>query len=318
LGGPFVIEGRPDQSYAVDINWVSEHYFEVFRIPLRRGRPFTNLDTSLAPPIVLINETLDHGLSRGFGWTAPLLWRNGNPLGERITFSKGEGPPFEDRTREIIGVVGAVRSKALGREANPMVYIPIGQLPDALVSLISHDLPLVWTVRTKTDPSSFRTAIERELRMASGGLPVAEIRAMTQVMANSTAREHFNTMLLSVFAGLALLLAAIGIYGVMAYAVQLRTKEIGIRIALGARPGDVSRMVVIDGMTLALVGVGFGVLAALVLTPLMRSLLYGVAPSDPGTLVLVAAVLSAVALLATYIPAHRATLIDPILTLRWE
>ena len=318
LGGPFVIEGQPDHSYPVDISWVSEHYFEVFRIPLRRGRPFTDLDTSLAPPIVLINETLDQGFSRGSRWTAPLSWRNGNPLGERITFSKGEGPPFEDRTREIIGVVGAVRNIALGREANPMVYIPIGQLPDALTNLNGHDLRLVWTVRTKMDPFSFRTAIERELRMASGGLPVAEVRTMSQAMANSMAREHFNAMLLTVFAGLALLLAAIGIYSVMAYAVQLRTKEIGIRIALGARPGDVSKMVVIEGMTLAFVGVGFGVLAALVLTPLMRSLLYGVGPADPGALALVAVVLSAVALLATYIPAHRATLIDPILTLRWE
>jgi putative ABC transport system permease protein len=141
---------------------------------------------------------------------------------------------------------------------------------------------------------------------------------MTQVMANSTAREHFNTMLLSVFAGLALLLAAIGIYGVVAYAVQLRTKEIGIRIALGASPRAVGRMVVMEGMTRALVGVGIGVLAALVLTPLMKSLLYGVAPTDPGVLALVAVVLSGVALLATYIPARRATLIDPILTLRWE
>ena len=137
-------------------------------------------------------------------------------------------------------------------------------------------------------------------------------------MAESTAREHFNTTLLGVFAGLALLLAAVGIYGVMAYAVQLRTKEIGIRIALGARPRDVSRMVVVEGMTLALVGVGLGVLATLALTPLMKSLLYGVEPSDPGVIALVAVILSAVAMLATYIPARRATLIDPILTLRWE
>jgi len=141
---------------------------------------------------------------------------------------------------------------------------------------------------------------------------------MTEVVAESTARNRFNTLLLSIFAGVALVLAAIGIYGVMAYAVQHRTQEIGIRIAVGARPAEVRRMILRDGMRLALVGAFFGVLATLALTPLMKNLLYGVRPAEPGIVVLAAVVLSAVALLATYIPACRATPIDRVVTLRWE
>jgi putative ABC transport system permease protein len=223
---------------------------------------------------------------------------------------------MEDRTRQIIGVVGEVRDEALSRDPDPMMYIPISQLTET--SLLNRNLPIVWAVRTRTDPASLSEAIKRELRTASGGLPVAEVRSMTQVMAESTAREHFNTVLLSVFAAVALLLAAVGIYGVTAYAVQLRTKEIGIRIALGARASDVGRMVVFKGMTLALVGVVLGVVSTLALAPLLKSLLYGVEPYDPWVLMAVAFVLSAVALLATYIPARRATRIDPVLTLRWE
>ncbi len=317
MGGPFVVESRPDHSYGADLSLVSPHYFEVFRIPLRRGRPLTNRDDSRSPSIVLINETLDRG-SNLLSSTAPVLWRNSNSLGERITIGKDMGPIFEDHTRQIVGVVGGVRAMALGREPVAMLYVPIGQATEEMTGLLNRNLRLIWAVRTKTDPSAFRAAVERELRTASGGLPVAEIRTMTQVMVESTARERFNTTLLGVFAGLALLLAAVGIYAVMAYAVQLRTKEIGIRMALGAGPRDVSWMVVIEGMTLALLGVGLGVSATLALTPLMKSLLYGVAPSDPGVIALVAVILSAVAMLATYIPARRATLIDPILTLRWE
>jgi ABC-type antimicrobial peptide transport system permease subunit len=199
-----------------------------------------------------------------------------------------------------------------------MMYLPMAQITDDLSILTNKAFPLFWAIRTKSGGFSLSADIQRELRIASGGLPVAHVRAMTEVVAESTARSWFNTLLLSIFAGVALVLAAIGIYGVMAYAVQHRTQEIGIRIALGARPAEVRRMILRDGMRLALVGVFFGVLATVALTPLMKNLLYGVRPAEPGIVILVAGVLSAVALLATYIPARRATRIDPVLTLRWE
>lgn len=254
FGLPFIVEGHPDDAYGSDSCFVSERYFEVFRIPLLRGRMFTDRDDSRAPPVVLINETLARGLSRGVRWPGALLWRDGNPLGERITAGKDMGPPFEDRTRQIIGVVAEVRDDALSREPRPMMYLPMAQLTEATSKSISGSEPLVWAIRTRTEPSSLSVDIQRELRAASGGLPVAHVRAMTQVVAESTARNRFNMVLLSIFAGVALLLAALGIYGVMAYAVQHRTQEIGIRIALGARPLDVRRMVMREGMMLALRG----------------------------------------------------------------
>jgi ABC-type antimicrobial peptide transport system permease subunit len=177
---------------------------------------------------------------------------------------------------------------------------------------------MIWAVRTNAEPYSLNAAIQRELRIASGGLPVTHIRSMDQVRAEATADSNFNMMLFNVFAGIAILLAAIGIYGVMAYAVEQRTQEIGVRIALGASPRDVVRMVVRQGMRLALTGVFIGVMGAAALTPLMTSLLYGVKASDPVVLTSVAVLLSAVALVAIYIPAHRAAQVDPVLALRLE
>jgi ABC-type antimicrobial peptide transport system permease subunit len=199
-----------------------------------------------------------------------------------------------------------------------MLYVPVLQLPDRLTALGNRTFPTTWVIRTKVEPYSLRADIEPELRIASGGLPVGHIRSMEQVRAEYTARANFNMMLLNIFAGVALLLAAIGIYGVMAYAVQHRTQEIGIRMALGASPRDVRRMVVRQGMRLALIGVSLGVMGAFALTPLMASLLYGVQASDPAVLIFVGAVLSTVALFAIYIPARRATRVDPVLALRLE
>jgi ABC-type antimicrobial peptide transport system permease subunit len=175
-----------------------------------------------------------------------------------------------------------------------------------------------WIIRTKVAPFSLSTDLQRELRLATGGLPVAHIRTMDQVVGESTARSDFNTMLLSIFAGLALLLAAIGIYGLMTYSVQQRTQEIGIRMALGASPGSVRKMVVFQGMRLAAIGVAIGVAAALGLTRFMASLIYGVKTWDPAVFVTIAALLSAVSWIATYIPARRASRVDPMVSLRYE
>jgi ABC-type antimicrobial peptide transport system permease subunit len=199
-----------------------------------------------------------------------------------------------------------------------MLYVPIAQMPDGFARVASRGLPLRWVVRTHGDPWLFRAAIERELGAASGGLPVAHVRSMEQVVAEATARDRFNMILLSAFAGIALLLGGIGVYGLMAYVVQHRTQEIGVRIALGARPFDVRLMVVFEGMRLALAGVALGIAGALAVTPLMRTMLFGVEPRDPAIIVSTAAVLTGAALLATSLPAWRATRVDPVTALRWE
>lgn len=177
---------------------------------------------------------------------------------------------------------------------------------------------MIWVVRTRTQPFALSDEIQRELREASGGLPVANIRSMEQVTADSLARNDFNTTLLTIFAGIALLLAAIGIYGLMAYSVQQRTQEIGIRLALGASPERVLGMVVRQGMLLAGIGVVIGVGGALGLTRLMSGMIYGVKTWDPVTFVAVVVVLSCVSLLATYVPARRTSRVDPIIALRYE
>jgi len=311
FGLPFVIEGRPltEGPAHGGASWrtVSPRYFDVFKIPLIRGRMFTDRDDGSAPGVVLINE----GLAKQF-------WPNSDPVGQRITIGKGVGPEFEEPPREIIGIVGDVRNQGLDNKPDPIMYIPVAQVNDGVTALNNSIIPITWVIRTRVEPYSLSKEIQDELRMASGGLPVAHIRSMEQVRGESTARTDFNMTLLMIFAGVALLLAAIGIYGLMAYSVQQRTQEIGIRIALGASAHDVRKMIVRQGMALALAGVFIGVAAALGLTRLMASLLYGVTARDPIAMTSVALLLIGVALAATYIPARRASRVDPVVSLRYE
>jgi putative ABC transport system permease protein len=311
FGLPFIIEGRPltdgPAHGGAGYRPLSPRYFDVFKIPLLRGRMFTDHDDGGAQPVVLINE----GMARKF-------WQNADPVGQRITIGKGVGPEFEEPPREIVGIVGDVRNGGLDSDPEPIMYIPVAQMPNGVTALNNRIIPITWIVRTKVEPFSLSTEIQEELRTASGGLPVSHIRSMDQVRSESTQRTDFNMTLLVIFAGVALLLAAIGIYGLMAYSVQLRTQEIGIRMALGAVPQNVRKMIVVQGMRLALIGVFLGVGASLALTRLMASLLYGVKPWDPVAIVSVAVLLSAVALLATYFPARRASRVDPMIALRYE
>jgi len=282
-------------------------YFEVFRIPLRQGRMFTEQDDGRAPGVLLVNETM-----------ARQFWPTGNPVGERITLFKGEGPQYEEPPRQVIEVVANIQDHALGTNPEPIMYVPVSQLTDAYTAADNTLSPIMWAVRTKSDPYSFSADIQRELRIASGGLPVSHIRSMDQVSVESTARTNFNMTLLSIFAGLAMLLAAIGIYGVMSYTVGQQVREIGIRMALGARAGNVLSLVLRKGLGLVLVGIAIGLMAGLWLTTAMKSLLFGVTPNDAPTFVIVSAILLAVAAAATYIPARRATKVDPIVALRYE
>jgi predicted permease len=311
FGLGFTIEGRPDGDPQNQPGgaWrsVSPNYFSVFRIPVVQGRPFTERDANGATPVVVVNQAL-----------VKRFFPKHDALGARITIGKNGGPQFTEPPRTIVGIVGDVRDGGLNQDPFPIMYIPMSQVTDGMTALNEEILPMMWVVRTKLAPYSLSQDVQRELREASGGLPVGKIRTMEQVVAQSTARQDFNTTLLTIFAGVALLLAAVGIYGLMAYSVTQRTQEIGIRMALGAAPDKVRGMIVRQGMMLALVGVVVGVAAALALTRLMASLIFGVKTWDPVVFVTVAVVLSAVALFATYIPARRAAHVDPLVALRYE
>jgi len=311
-GLPFTIVGRPpiNGPFTGGGPWrsVSPGYFDVFHIPLLRGRTFTVGDDGPAAPVVVINE----GMAKQY-------WPKGDEIGARITIGGGfGGAAFIDPPREIIGVVGNVRDNGLNFDPVPTMYVPLAQMNDTLTALDATLIPMQWVIRTRVEPHSLAPQIARELRDASGGLAVGTIESMDQVVANSLTSERFNMTLLTIFAAIALLLAAIGIYGVVAYSVQQRTSEIGIRMALGASPQNVRRMVVLQGMILALVGVVLGAAGGLALTRVMRSLLFGVKPWDPVTFVITAFVLSTVAWFACYVPAVRASRVDPMVALRYE
>ena len=312
-GLPFVILGRPldDGPFHGGGGWhtVSRGFFDVFRIPIKRGRAFTDRDDKLAPGVVIINETM-----------ARQFWPNGDPLTDRLMIGGGSANMAElaqERERQIVGIVGDTRDTGLNDEPGPKMYIPQAQVPDAMNALNVRITPISWVVRTRVDPYSLSAAIQEQLRQASG-LPVSDIRSMSDIQVRSTSRQRFNMLLMTVFAGSALLLAAIGIYGLMAYSVQQRTGEIGIRLALGAGADQVRRMVVFQGMRLALIGVAVGVIGAFGLTRLITSVLFGVEPRDPLIFIGVPLLLTAVSLLAVWVPARRASGVNPLAALRYE
>ena len=220
--------------------------------------------------------------------------------------------------RQIVGIVGDVRDGGLNRDPQPIMYIPWAQMPDAHSANLLDITPLAWIVRTRGEPSALAAAFRRELRLASGGLPVARPRTMDEIVARSTARSDFNMILLTTFAVSALLLAAIGIYGLMAYSVQQRTQEIGIRMALGAGAHTVRNMVIRQGMSVALLGVAIGVASAFGLTRVIAVFLFGVTARDPLVFVGVPLLLSAVALVGVWLPARRAARVDPVVALRTD
>jgi putative ABC transport system permease protein len=311
FGLPFTILGRPltNGPYHGGGGWmtVSPRYFDVFKIPMMRGRAFTLRDDGNAPGVVIINQAMAHQ-----------YWPKSDPLKDRIVIGKGVGPEFDEPARQIVGVVADVRDGGLNRNPRPTMYIPVAQVPDGVTALNARIGPIAWIVRTRVSPHSLTSAIEKELREASGGLPVAHVRSMDEIVVQSTARADFNMVLLTIFGCSALLLAAIGIYGLMAYSVEQRTQEIGIRMALGAESHNVRNMVIVQGMRLALVGVVIGIAASFGLTRLIATFLFGVKSWDPTVFAIVPLILSAVALFAVWLPARRATRVDPIDALRYE
>jgi putative ABC transport system permease protein len=285
---------------------VSKGYFSTFEIPLQRGRSFTEQDGSAAPGVIIINQAM-----------ARQYWSDGDPLKDRIQIGAG-GPPLETGSRQIIGIVGDTRDAGVSRDPFPTMYIPIAQMPDALTALNFQVVPLWWIVRSQVNPYSVRGPIESALREATGGLPVAEVRTMDEVEARGTARQRFNMVLLTIFGVAGLFMAAIGVYGVMSYSVQQRTQEMGVRMALGAQVSDLRKMLIVQGMRLALFGLTVGLAGAFYLTRFLSSFLFGVKPCDPIAFILTPLLLGAVAFSAVWIPARRATRVDPMTALRLE
>jgi predicted permease len=298
----FQIAGHPEKGWQ-GCRWmsVSPGYLSAFRIPLLRGRDFRETDTMGAPGVVIINESL-----------ANKYWPKEDPVGQHIKLG------FDEPPRTIIGVMGDTHNNGLSRPPDPMMMVPTAQVVDWYAAAYSDTSAMIWAIRTRDDPHRAIAAFTEQLRLGSGGLPVGHVRTMEEVMGRSTARQSFNMLLLTIFGAVALVLAAIGIYGLMAYSVAQRTQEMGIRMALGADRDAIRRLVVWQGMRLAIVGVVLGLGAACMLTRLIASLLFGVKAWDPVAFFAAPLILTAVALFAAWLPALRASKLDPVQALRME
>jgi putative ABC transport system permease protein len=291
----FQIEGRPPQppgqGLNADFNLSGPGYFRTLGIPLLRGRDFSDQDTRDKPEVAIINEEM-----------ARQFWPDEDPLGKRIRIGN-------DPWRTIIGIVGDTRQSRLDVEPRQEMYYPLLQSPSLFMTL---------AVRTSDEPEKFVSAVRDRVRSLDADLPLYSIRTMNERLAESVAPQRLTLLLMVIFAGVAVTLSAIGIYGVMSYTIAQRTHEIGIRMAIGAKTSDVLRLFIRQGMLLAASGMVIGVGAALALTRLMSSLLYGVSVRDPLTFSIVTLLLAIVALAACYVPARRATKVDPITALRDE
>jgi len=278
---------------------VSPQYFETMGIRLLRGRLFTTADTPESAPVVVINETL-----------ARRIWPNEDPIGKRLKFGFPEDQDEESKPwREVVGVVNDVKMNGVGQATTLQTYLPYAQLPTQSLGLI---------VRAERNPAALASAVEQAIHAIDKDLPVYSIFTMDQLLGNALAQRRLTLVLLASLAALALLLAAVGIYGVIAYSVRQRTHELGLRMALGAQARDVLKLILKQGVKLTLIGIGLGLLAAFALTRWMESLLFGVPPTDALTFAAIAIALLLVALVACWIPARRATKVDPMIALRCE
>ena len=300
---PIFFPGKPDEAQSVQVRIVSPDYFRAMRIDLRQGRAFNGADDRAAPPVVVVNEAFMRRFYAGQNVQAQ-------------QFSVGRG--VDDPVRQVVGVVGDVKQQGLDRPAPSMVFVPVQQVSDKLMASVRTFTSTNFVVRTTGEPTSLSPAVKQQLAELDAALPLSRISTMEEIAARSIASQRFNMLLLGLFAALGLLLAAVGIYGVMSYTVAQSTREIGIRMALGAQARGVLKLVTRQGMKLTLVGMALGIAASLVLTRLMEGLLFGVSTTDPATFALYSIILAAVALVACLIPARRATKVDPLVALRYE
>jgi len=295
---PFTIEGRPAGTIAeqpmAQTRYITPDYFRTIGIPLRQGRFFSDQDRDKSVPVIIISDAM-----------ARRFWPGENPVGKRLT------PSFHAETgaREIVGVVGDVKATGLDVDSSAMMYMPYKQAPMPFMSFV---------VRTASNPEALIQPVSTAIYSIDKEQALTDVQTMEQVVTKSLSERRFNMTLLLIFAGVALVLAAVGVYGVMNYTVTLRRRELGIRMALGAGRMDVLRLVLGQGLTLTLIGIAAGLISAYALTRLMASLLYGVTATDYLTFASVSAVLIAVGVAASYVPARRATKVNPTIALRTE
>jgi putative ABC transport system permease protein len=313
----FIVDGRPrpprDQTPLMEACLVTPDYFRAMNIPLKRGRYFTDRDdrSSVAgQDLSKLDEVeqemaslnaiiIDEEFARRY-------WPNEDAIGKRI----GMGSEKHPLLLTVVGVVGRVKMEGLSQDSNRVQgYFPFAQLPGSGMTVV---------LKASGDPNQLIAAARQQVKAVDPDQPIYSVRTMNEIRAESVAPERLNLTLLSIFAGIALVLAIVGIYGVMSYSVTQRTHEIGIRMAIGAQPRDVFRMVIGQGMMLALIGVGLGLIGAFVLTRLMATMLFGVEPTDPATFAAITVLLTGVALVACYVPGRRATKVDPVVSLRYE
>jgi putative ABC transport system permease protein len=299
----FLITGRPplrpEDKPTSNHRTISPDYFRALNIPLLRGRVFDERDTQHTRPVIIINETLAR---RQFAGT--------EALGQHIIIEGEQGDKGTPPEREIVGIVGDVHHEGLDSESGREYYVPYTQAPEPFMSLVVRS--------TADNPNSVAGSLRGVIKQIDKDQYVGDIQPMTKLVADSVARPRFNTLLTGLFAIVALLLASVGIFGVLNYAVAQRTQEIGLRVALGAQTSDVLRLVLGQGMRLILFGLALGLVASLALTRVLANMLFGVKPTDPLTFVAVSFLLASVALLACYLPARRATKVDPLVALRYE
>jgi putative ABC transport system permease protein len=302
-GSPFVLDVF---KLHTDFRRINPAYFATIGQRLISGRSFADSDQEGAPNVAIINETL-----------ARRHWPNENPLGRRLRLL--DAPPDQATTQymTVVGVVADAKNRGLSVEPGQEIYVPLRQQV-ASGGGLRPSISCVLLIRTAGDPSNLINAVRQKVWAVDRNIPITDVRTAEQIIGTAVAQPRFNALLLALFAFIALCLGAVGIYGVISYAVTQRTHEIGVRLALGAQQRDVLRMVVRQGMTLAMTGVALGLLSALALTRWMEGLLFGVRPADPLTFTLIAVALLLVALVACYIPARRATKVDPMVALRCE
>jgi putative ABC transport system permease protein len=292
-----LIEGQqaPEQGNALSANYriISPGYFSTLSVPLIKGRGFTDGDRKDSYRVAIINEAF-----------ARLYFSDADPISRKIISGVESNTP-----REIVGIVGDFKQEGLATDVKPEMYVPYAQKSSPSVALV---------VRTSTDPANLTAAVQNATRENKKNVAISMVRTMRQALTEAISRQRFNMILLGIFSSLALILAAVGIYSITSYTVTRRTHEIGIRIALGAQPSEIARLIVGQGMLLTLIGTSIGVAVALGLTRLLARLLYGVTASDPITFIIVALMLSGVAMIASYLPARRAMKVDPLIALRYE
>jgi len=308
VSGDFHIAGRPDPPKGKlpqgEQRVIGPQYFRTMRIPLIRGREFTTADTEHATRVTVINR-----------YMAEWFWPGKDPIGESVAVDDLQGNPI---WMQVVGVVGDVRQFGLNRALRFDLYIPLRQVPVEIAALFLPMTPLSLAVRTSADPAMLAAPVQKAIQSVDRAQPVAEVRTMKSIVDDSVAKERLASVLLGAFGAIALLLAVAGIYGVMSYTVTLRTKEIGLRMALGAQVRDIVVLVLRQGLMLAGAGLILGVGTALALTRVLASQLFGVSATDAAIFTMVPVILTVAALVACYIPVRRATLVDPVRTLKYE